>query len=331
MRPRAVADRRPDQRRADQLIGKCCRSGPARRSGDGLDRGRGERFAVEVHDSGPGLSAQARSTLFEPSISFKKGGMGLGLSIARRSALLCGGDWQTAGRGTGRRGVPPQPERRRGWDWKCDSEWSRSRRQWHRGVPCPGDLVKRVLIVDDEENIGRSLRLILEREGYAVSACSSVGEAKAFSQRPDVYLIDVRLPDGSGIDLVRWLRANDVAAPALMISGHGTIAEAVEATRAGAFDFLEKPLSRDKVLLSLKHALENSKLRDENQRLREIAGAAAHDRVEPGFREGPGTGHAGRAHRCARAADRRIGHRQGIAGRAHPRRESLRRAARSSR
>jgi len=55
----------------------------------------GDKLAVEVHDSGPGLSAQARSTLFEPSISFKKGGMGLGLSIARRSALLCGGELET--------------------------------------------------------------------------------------------------------------------------------------------------------------------------------------------------------------------------------------------
>src|SRR5580692_5613122 len=142
---------------------------------------------------------------------------------------------------------------------------------------------KRILIVDDEENIGRSLRLILEREGYAVSACGSVGEAKAFSQRPDVYLIDVRLPDGSGIDLVRWLRLNDVAAPALMISGHGTIAEAVEATRAGAFDFLEKPLSRDKVLLSLRNAVAETQLRDENQRLREIAGAARMIGSSPAF------------------------------------------------
>jgi C4-dicarboxylate-specific signal transduction histidine kinase len=55
----------------------------------------GATLAVEVHDSGPGLSAQARSSLFEPTISFKKGGMGLGLSIARRSALLCGGDLET--------------------------------------------------------------------------------------------------------------------------------------------------------------------------------------------------------------------------------------------
>ena len=134
--------------------------------------------------------------------------------------------------------------------------------------------MKRVLIVDDEANIGRSLKLILEREGYGVSTCLTAAEARAMSQRPDLYMIDVRLPDGSGIELVRWLRSNDVAAPILMISGHGTIAEAVEATRAGAFDFLEKPLSREKVLLSLRHALEESKLREENQRLKEIAGAA---------------------------------------------------------
>jgi two-component system, NtrC family, nitrogen regulation response regulator NtrX len=133
---------------------------------------------------------------------------------------------------------------------------------------------RRVLIVDDEENIGRSLRLILEREGYAVSTCSSVAGAKAQSQRADAYLIDVRLPDGSGIDLVRWMRANDYDAPMLMISGHGTIADAVEATRAGAFDFLEKPLGRDKVLLSLKHAMEETKLREENRRLREMVGGA---------------------------------------------------------
>ena len=133
---------------------------------------------------------------------------------------------------------------------------------------------RRILIVDDEENIGRSLKLILEREGYAVTVCLSVGEARAHPHRPDAYLVDVRLPDGSGIDFVRSLRANDVDAPILMISGHGTIADAVEAVRAGAFDFLEKPLSRDKVLLSLKHALDQSKLREENRRLREIAGSA---------------------------------------------------------
>src|SRR5258708_1556983 len=107
---------------------------------------------------------------------------------------------------------------------------------------------KRILIVDDEENIGRSLRLILEREGYGVKICVSVAEAKAFPQRPDAYLVDVRLPDGTGIELLRWLKMNDAETPVVMISGHGTIADAVEATRAGAFDFLEKPLGRERVL-----------------------------------------------------------------------------------
>ena len=116
---------------------------------------------------------------------------------------------------------------------------------------------KRVLIVDDEENIGRSLRMILEREGYAVSVCRSVAEFNrhADAQRADAYLLDMKLPDGNGIDLLRAARQNGATAPAVMISGHGTIADAVEATRAGAFDFLEKPLSRDRVLLAVKNAL----------------------------------------------------------------------------
>jgi two-component system nitrogen regulation response regulator NtrX len=133
---------------------------------------------------------------------------------------------------------------------------------------------KRILVVDDEENIGRSLRLILEREGYSVKLCTSIAEAKAFPQRPDAYLLDVRLPDGTGIDLLRWLKVNDADTPVVMISGHGTIADAVEATRAGAFDFLEKPLGRERVLLALRNALEDTKLREENRRLREMVGGA---------------------------------------------------------
>src|SRR3954453_721918 len=135
---------------------------------------------------------------------------------------------------------------------------------------------KRVLIVDDEENIGRSLRMILEREGYAVNVCKSVAEFRRHpdAQRDDAYLLDMKLPDGSGIDLLKGGQQNGAASPAIMISGHGTIADAVEATRAGAFDFLEKPLSRDRVLLAVKNAIEQSNLRQENERLREIVGGA---------------------------------------------------------
>src|SRR5229473_7543379 len=133
---------------------------------------------------------------------------------------------------------------------------------------------KRILILDDEPNIGASLRLILEREGYAITIARTVAEAKAVCDRADALLLDVRLPDGSGIDLLRYLRERDLPAPAIMISGHGTIADAVEATRAGAFDFLEKPLSRDKVLVALKNALEHASLQRENERLRELVGTS---------------------------------------------------------
>ncbi len=142
---------------------------------------------------------------------------------------------------------------------------------------------KRILVVDDEENIGRSLRLILEREGYSVSLAANLASARALLDRADAYLVDVRLPDGSGIDFLRWLRANENEAPVVMISGHGTIAEAVEATRAGAFDFLEKPLGRERVLLALKHALEQVKLREENRRLKEMVGGARMIGASPAF------------------------------------------------
>jgi len=83
-------------------------------------------------------------------------------------------------------------------------------------------------------------------------------------RRADVYLLDVRLPDGNGIDVLRSLRQGEDATPTVMISGHGTIRDAVEATRSGAFDFLEKPLGRDRVLLVVKNALEWSDLQREN-------------------------------------------------------------------
>jgi two-component system, NtrC family, nitrogen regulation response regulator NtrX len=88
----------------------------------------------------------------------------------------------------------------------------------------------------------------------------------------DVYLLDVRLPDGSGIDVLKLIRAGENPSPVIMISGQATISDAVEATRAGAFDFLEKPLGRDKVLLAIKNALEQTSLREENARLREMVG-----------------------------------------------------------
>jgi two-component system nitrogen regulation response regulator NtrX len=134
----------------------------------------------------------------------------------------------------------------------------------------------RIVVVDDEPNIGSSLRLILEGEGYGVTICASAAEfqAQRAAGRADLYLLDVRLPDGNGIDLLRAIRQSDDPTPTVMISGHGTIRDAVDATRSGAFDFLEKPLARDRVLLVVKNALERSDLQRENQRFRELVGDA---------------------------------------------------------
>jgi two-component system nitrogen regulation response regulator NtrX len=134
----------------------------------------------------------------------------------------------------------------------------------------------RIVIVDDEPNIGSSLRLILEGEGYGVTVCESVARLKAerVSGRADLYLLDVRLPDGNGVDVLRALRQQGDPAPVIMISGHGTIRDAIDATRNGAFDFLEKPLARDRVLLVVKNALERSDLQLENQRFRDLVGDA---------------------------------------------------------
>jgi two-component system, NtrC family, nitrogen regulation response regulator NtrX len=133
---------------------------------------------------------------------------------------------------------------------------------------------RHVVVIDDEPNIGLSLRLILEGEGYRVSTCDSIAafEAQRRPARADLYLLDVRLPDGNGIDLLQSLRREDDATPVVMISGHATIRDAVEATRSGAFDFLEKPLARDRVLLVVRNALDRSELQRENQRFRDLVG-----------------------------------------------------------
>lgn len=145
--------------------------------------------------------------------------------------------------------------------------------------------MRRIWIVDDESNIGLSLRLILEREGFAVTTFTSASDYRRASGREQaaLFLFDVRLPDASGVDLLRELRTANVAAPVIMISGHGTIADAVEAVHAGAFDFLEKPLHRDRVLLAVRNGLEQMVLREENSRLKEQVGSPRMLGVSPAF------------------------------------------------
>jgi len=126
--------------------------------------------------------------------------------------------------------------------------------------------VHSVLVVDDERDICESLRGVLEDEGYKVLLAES-GEAclEQLKKRTcEVVLLDIWLPGIDGLETLEKIRQLEDPPEVVIISGHGTIETAVRATKLGAFDFLEKPLSLDKTLIVLKNALEAHRLRLEN-------------------------------------------------------------------
>jgi two-component system nitrogen regulation response regulator NtrX len=128
----------------------------------------------------------------------------------------------------------------------------------------------RILVIDDEAAIRDSLRMILEYEDYLFSGAASGQEAIAAVQRerPDLVLLDIKMPGMDGMEVLRKLHALDETLPVVMISGHGTTATAVEAIRSGAVDFLDKPLSSERVIVTLQNALRQSELRSENRELK---------------------------------------------------------------
>jgi DNA-binding NtrC family response regulator len=127
-----------------------------------------------------------------------------------------------------------------------------------------------ILVVDDEKNIRRTLRMVLEGEGYVVEEAESAeqGLAKLEEEAIDLLILDVRLPRMSGIEALAKIRETDAQIPVLMISGHASVGEAVQAVQSGATDFFEKPLDRDRVLVRVANALEKRRLEQEVTRLR---------------------------------------------------------------
>ena len=124
-----------------------------------------------------------------------------------------------------------------------------------------------VLIVDDESAIRESLRMVLEYEGLKVVEASSGDQGLQQVRRvqPDAILLDIKMPELDGLQVLQLLRERGYEMPVIIITGHGDISTAIEATRQGAFDFFEKPLQRDRVLLSLRNALESYRLQKESQ------------------------------------------------------------------
>ncbi len=129
---------------------------------------------------------------------------------------------------------------------------------------------RRVLVVDDEKGVREALKQVLEFEEIEVQTCASGFDAlQAYPEfRPHLVFLDVKMQGLDGLEVLKRLREQDAHAQVVMISGHGTIQTAVEATQLGAYDFLEKPLDTDRILLTLRNALQHVDLAVENVRLR---------------------------------------------------------------
>jgi two-component system, NtrC family, nitrogen regulation response regulator NtrX len=130
---------------------------------------------------------------------------------------------------------------------------------------------RRILVVDDEKGIRQALGQLLEYEGYEVktagNAVDAITEYDRF--RPHLVFMDVKMAGIDGLEALKRLKQSDANAVVVMISGHGTIQTAVEATQLGAYDFLEKPLDTDRILVTLRNALEHLSLSEENTRLKQ--------------------------------------------------------------
>lgn len=145
----------------------------------------------------------------------------------------------------------------------------------------------KILVIDDEESILDTLSDVLEDEGYDVHLAANAERARQQYQtlQPDLILLDIWMPDTDGISLLReWQNERQLYGPVVMMSGHGTIETAVEATKLGAYDFMEKPLSTAKLLLTIERALQAHALQKQNAELKaqinppiEIIGKSRHN------------------------------------------------------
>jgi len=132
----------------------------------------------------------------------------------------------------------------------------------------------RILVIDDEENIRKSLRMILEYEGYEFFEAATGEDGLEMLRQTvaiDLVLLDIKMPGKDGLEVLAEIKQKSYSPEIIMISGQGTIQAAVEATKLGAFDFLEKPLHRERVLLSIRNALKQNSLTREYQDLKKRA------------------------------------------------------------
>ncbi|MEW6195905.1 MAG: sigma-54 dependent transcriptional regulator [Bacteroidota bacterium] len=130
--------------------------------------------------------------------------------------------------------------------------------------------MKSILVIDDEKEICESIKMILEYEDYSVdyTTDSSKGLQKLEWGLYDALLLDIQMPGKTGFEVLSWMKENNIELKVVMISAHANIQNAVTATKLGAFDFLEKPIDRDKLLIAVRNAVEQTKLLKENKKLK---------------------------------------------------------------
>jgi two-component system, NtrC family, nitrogen regulation response regulator NtrX len=131
----------------------------------------------------------------------------------------------------------------------------------------------RILVIDDEAAIRDSMRMILEYEGYECLLAPTGQDGIALVEResPDLVFLDIKMPGMDGLEVLDRIRATSDGLPVVMISGHATVSTAVDATKRGAFDFIEKPLESERVLVTVRNAIDQSRLVTENRALRRAA------------------------------------------------------------
>jgi len=123
-----------------------------------------------------------------------------------------------------------------------------------------------IIIIDDEKEICESMKMILEYEGYVVdySTSASKGLKLIEGEQPSCVLLDIQMPEMNGFEVLKKIKEHIPSLSVIIISAHGSIENAIKATRLGAFDFIEKPIDRDKLLISVRNAIEKNKLLTEN-------------------------------------------------------------------
>ncbi len=131
--------------------------------------------------------------------------------------------------------------------------------------------MKSILIIDDEKQICESISMILEYENYKVDSTTDPnnGLKKLEYNNYDALLLDIQMPEMTGFEVLNWIKENEIEISTIIISAHGNLENAVKATKLGAFDFIEKPIERDKLLISIRNAVGKTSLIKENKKLKE--------------------------------------------------------------